>query len=133
MSTTAPIKVTDLVQKSLDELAHANSASGELAAQHERKAHIYQGLAGAQSAKTANIIAYLNSDRSTWSVTDEEVVRIMLGLPSHSGDATAGGSGQENTPEPESPTAPSAAMVESAPADMEDLPEPDLVEEPSFA
>ena len=131
MSANAPIKVTDLVQKSLDELAHANSAVGEDAVRYERKATIYQGLAGAQSAKTANIIAYLNSDRSTWSATDEEVVRIMLGLPSLAGGDDGGAA--EALPEPREPSAPEAS-ADSEPVDfgMQE-PVPDFTEEPSFA
>jgi len=132
MSTAAPIKVTDLVQKSLDELAHANSAHGEAAAQHERKAHIYQGLAGAQSAKTANIIAYLNSDRSTWSETDEEVVRIMLGLPSLSGGE--GGASSGGAPEPDQPVVPALEQeAEEVSCGLDAQPEPTFEQEPTFA
>lgn len=136
---SAPIKVTDLVSKSLDELAAANANTGEVAVRHERKAHIYQGLAGAQSAKTANIIAYLNSDRSTWSETDEEVVRVMLGLHTRS-DSEEGGSETESPSEP-LPAAPAPVnpephadvdIVEAAPVAVQ-LPEPETVQEPTFA
>lgn len=130
MSAPAPIKVTDLVQKSLDELAHANGTTGEEALRYERKAHIYEGLAGAQSAKTANIIAYLNSDRSTWSETDEEVVRIMLGLPSLSGDDGGTPAADDERIQPPTPSVSGPATEESD--SVEDL-EPQFIEEPSFA
>lgn len=111
MNSPAPIKVTDLVTRSLDELANANRTTGEDAARHERKARIFSDLAGAQSAKTANIIAYLNSDRSTWSEADEEVVRVMLGLHV-SGDAPGDGGAAELAPDDAPTDEPSYEIAE---------------------
>lgn len=92
MSAPAPIKVTDLVSKSLEELSIANTGSADPAtiARHERNAATYSELATAQSAKTANIIAYLNSDHSVWDPTDHAVVRVMLGLHGLSSDEGGG-------------------------------------------
>lgn len=39
-------------------------------------------LVAAQQQKATNIIAYLNSDTSTWAAEDETVVRQYLGLTS---------------------------------------------------
>lgn len=132
---SAPIKVTDLVAKSLESLEKAESSkdAGD-ASRLERRAHLYGELAGAQSAKTANIIAYLNSDRSTWSETDEAVVRVMLGLHTLPGGG-ADNEGEVSEPEDPTPAAAEAepeseAEAESAPVAM---PASSYDEEPSFA
>jgi hypothetical protein len=115
------IKVTDLVTKSLDELGKAQSATEPAVVGRAMNAsRIYADLAEAQGQKTANVIAYLNSDRSAWSETDEAVVRGMLGLP----DFNA----QEPVEEPE---------VETDPVPVTASPEPELPprehDEPRFA
>lgn len=146
---SAPIKVTDLVAKSLDELAKSNSAQASAdIARFERNARVYADLAGVQSAKTANIISYLNSDRSKWSDTDEEVVRVMLGLHSLDGGETDGEGGEDTVlpgapdrgPLPASeptPVADPEPAVEaiSVPGTLSDEPVfvADDVEEPTFA
>lgn len=132
-----PIKVTDLVTRSLDEMTKANRAAPQEAARFERNASTFAELATAQSAKTANIIAYLNSDRSRWSKADEEVVRVMLGLPTIGGDE---GGADESAPETQAPSPEQAAAVTAleetatTPA-VENIPEPVFaeVEEPTFA
>lgn len=135
---SAPIKVTDLVSKSLESLSNADTATDPtVVARQERRATIYADLASAQSAKTANIIAYLNSDREKWSETDESVVRTMLGLPSPEGD----GGGEETfevepepfEPEPATEPEPTAAANAEQEADL--LPEVQVNydEEPTFA
>lgn len=132
---SAPIKITDLVAKSLDALAKAEKSTPEEAARLERRAHLYGDLATAQSAKTANIIAYLNSDRQTWSKTDEEVVRVMLGLH-QLGDDEGGSASIEQEPEPEPALEANPEPVIPNPVEPVSVPAftvPDDVEEPSFA
>lgn len=119
MNTPAPIKVTDLVQKSLEALDAANSTKDEdEAVRLERKARVYEGLASAQSAKTANVIAYLNSDHSLWDPTDHRVVRIMLGLHDVGEDTDGGTSVAEIDDQPVAP--PSTTVVDETEEDVED-------------
>ncbi len=109
-------KVTDLVQKSLDELSKAQGAAdSHSAARFERNASTYAELATAQSVKTSNLIAYLNSDRRKWNSVDDAMVREMLGLPSLGGDSD-GGEDSDTSPSDDAPTSPSAAVTPVEPA-----------------
>lgn len=128
-----PIKVTDLVQKSLDMLNAANTSEDpKIASRHMQSARIFADLSESQGVKTANIIAYLNSDRSKWSETDESIVRTMLGLDRTTpGDDTGGANEPLNVDtDPEPPT---AAVTDEA----SEAVEPDMfaeveTQEPSF-
>ena len=125
----APIKVTDLVTKSLDSLTAAQNATDPAqVARHERNAEVYSRLATAQSAKTANILTYLNSDREKWSETDELVVRVMLGL--HSADEPDNGDGGVDADVDDEPIEPEPTFgVESAEATVAEI---DFDDAPSF-
>lgn len=127
----APIKVTDLVSKSLDSLAAAQNATDAVTvARHERNAEVYSRLATAQSAKTANILAYLNSDRSKWSEMDETVVRIMLGLHA---DDSGGGVDPDVDEEPVEPEPEPTFGVEPAEPTFVDEEEPTFLPDPEPA
>ncbi|SDH34528.1 hypothetical protein [Microbacterium sp. 77mftsu3.1] len=127
---SSPIKVTDLVARSLSELDQAGRANPLAAERHDANAAIFSRLAQAQSMKTANVIAYLNSDRSKWSEEDEHVVRAMLGLPSMAGDEEDeddGGLATEDQPAPD-PTP--ASFPDVTP--VQPTVEPDLDDMPDF-
>jgi len=133
MSDANTIKVTDLVQKSLDALTAANQAlDPQTASRHMQSARIFADLSESQGTKTANIIAYLNSDRTKWSETDEQVVRTMLGLHSLTPGDDDGGEFVADLGIDVDPT-PTATVTEPEQA----APAPELVyddvEEPTFA
>jgi hypothetical protein len=126
MSTPTIPKVTDLVQRSLDEHNRGQQASREghaaEAARLFESARLYADLAEAQGVKTANVIAYLNSDREKWSETDDQVVRSMLGLFALDGSDTE----PDPEPEPDEEGAAYAAPVqEPAPAGFDEHDEVD--------
>jgi len=134
--TSSIIKVTDLVQKSLDALSAANQATDpQTASRHMQSARIFADLSESQGVKTANIIAYLNSDRSKWSETDEKVVRVMLGLSSLDGEEGDGGQETLDIDLGPAPSAVTEPEVAAAPEPISD-PEPAVApepEEPVFA
>lgn len=121
--TTIP-KVTDLVQRSLDEHAKSQTAAaadrpGD-ARRHYDAARLYADLAEAQGVKTSNVIAYLNSDRERWSETDDAVVRSMLGLHPLNGEPE-----DEDEPD-EFDQAPDGHLTPAGPAAVVDLDDDDL-------
>lgn len=117
------IRVTDLVSKSLESLNQADHATDpSVIGRREHRADTYAELATAQGIKTANIIAYLNSDRRSWSETDDAVVREMLGLPAIGG-GEGGTDADLDVVEPVSP-APAAVEQPSVPVTPPAAPEP---------
>lgn len=125
---SSPIKVTDLVARSLTELDQADQANPLAAERHDAKAAIFSRLAQAQSMKTANVIAYLNSDRSKWSNVDESVVRAMLGLPSmgddEEGEGDGGASEDQPAPDPTPSSFPDVTPVQpTVEPDLDDMPD----------
>ena len=105
-------KVTDLVAKALDQMTLADRATDpQTMARHEMRARVYSDLASAQSAKTANVISYLNLATTEWDPTDHAIVREMLGLPSLPGlpGSDGGDTVDLGTNDDPAPPAPSAA------------------------
>ena len=112
--TSNIIKVTNLVQRSLDQLSAANQSDNpQTAARHMQSARIYADLSESQGTKTANIIAYLNSDRGRWSEDDEAVVRSMLGLHPLNAGPDNGGVPDE---EPDTDPVPTPEVEQTVPA-----------------